>query len=600
MAAPTPYQRAYDFVTYQSSNPTLPLPANRLHIELAAIAVTTSETIANLGLIQQADGALKNGVVTLDSLSAAVIARIDQGSNPEAPAPTLWGSIDGALENQTDLADALAALTATVSGKAAVDHTHSEATTSAAGLMSAADKVKIDGLTAVGTAAGVSFTPAGNISATDVQAALVEVDNEKVPTSRTLTAGVGLIGGGAFTSNLSVSVNFGGTGSSDFVSRADHTHTGLLPTVGTEGQVLTVVSGAPAYADAVRGEGGVVSVENTESPTSGDPPDAIALVLNPATGNGGGPVSAFHIVEDLTGDFDFQLETAGQRVGHTVKVLMLGDPGSFACTGVLFGGGATDPVLAQYQMLTAQFDGVEWIAQSITSLAPGGLSGFLRTVEGVAASMTLNVAQCMLSKYLGAARYNMLATRPATNGDTVTLTVADDAPEGSVWYGQRGEAHTGPIEIEVESSDGTINGIVGGAEGSTILVSALPRAKFMVEVTRNTGSNAIVTVTGDIVADTAMPGLLRVGSVAMTPLTGVSGALTVAAHGGRVSHLSGNVTVPIDNEFQATLVAVGGTRTVGAGGTPLSLDDGDAVTVWVNGGVVRASPVAATSILPQS
>jgi hypothetical protein len=48
----------------------------------------------------------------------------------------------------------------------------------------------------VTAAEGVSFTSAGNIEATDVQAAIEELDTEKAAAAITLTAGAGLTGGG--------------------------------------------------------------------------------------------------------------------------------------------------------------------------------------------------------------------------------------------------------------------------------------------------------------------------------------------------------------------------------------------------------------------
>jgi hypothetical protein len=63
------------------------------------------------------------------------------------------------------------------------DHVHPNATVSVAGFMSATDKTKLDGIeagaTADQTAVEVPFTPAGGISATDVQNALEELDTEK-------------------------------------------------------------------------------------------------------------------------------------------------------------------------------------------------------------------------------------------------------------------------------------------------------------------------------------------------------------------------------------------------------------------------------------
>jgi hypothetical protein len=58
-------------------------------------------------------------------------------------------------------------------------------------------------------ASAISFSPAGDIAATDVQAAIEELDSEKVPTSRSLTAGNGLTGGGDLSANRTFDVGAG-------------------------------------------------------------------------------------------------------------------------------------------------------------------------------------------------------------------------------------------------------------------------------------------------------------------------------------------------------------------------------------------------------
>lgn len=74
MAAPTPYELSYDFTAFQVANPTTPLPADKIEIEFNNIQETTDDLITNLGVIQRADGALNNGIVTFDSLSATTKA----------------------------------------------------------------------------------------------------------------------------------------------------------------------------------------------------------------------------------------------------------------------------------------------------------------------------------------------------------------------------------------------------------------------------------------------------------------------------------------------------------------------------------------------
>lgn len=60
-------------------------------------------------------------------------------------------------------------------------------------------------------ATNINSTPVGTVSATDVQAAIQELDSEKVPDTRTITAGTGLIGGGDLTNNRTISMPNVGT-----------------------------------------------------------------------------------------------------------------------------------------------------------------------------------------------------------------------------------------------------------------------------------------------------------------------------------------------------------------------------------------------------
>jgi hypothetical protein len=80
MANPTPYTVSYDFSAFQTSNPVDPLPGDQLDINLAAIATSLSATITALADVRRSDGALPNGIVTIDSLSAEVVTQFQGAS----------------------------------------------------------------------------------------------------------------------------------------------------------------------------------------------------------------------------------------------------------------------------------------------------------------------------------------------------------------------------------------------------------------------------------------------------------------------------------------------------------------------------------------
>lgn len=75
-APPSKYVRVYDFNSFQSSNPTTPLPGLQVDGELNALKATTDATIDRLAQVQRADGALANISVTVDSLASDVLALI--------------------------------------------------------------------------------------------------------------------------------------------------------------------------------------------------------------------------------------------------------------------------------------------------------------------------------------------------------------------------------------------------------------------------------------------------------------------------------------------------------------------------------------------
>jgi microcystin-dependent protein len=69
MTSPTIYTLSYDFTSFQSANPSTPLPADQIEIQFNDIATTTGEIITNLNLLQKSDGTLVNGVVKAENLA---------------------------------------------------------------------------------------------------------------------------------------------------------------------------------------------------------------------------------------------------------------------------------------------------------------------------------------------------------------------------------------------------------------------------------------------------------------------------------------------------------------------------------------------------
>jgi len=72
MAQPTPYEPTFDFTDFQLANPSDPLPADEIDIQLSLLSTFSQEVCNNLAKIQRDDGALANNLVTLESLSASL------------------------------------------------------------------------------------------------------------------------------------------------------------------------------------------------------------------------------------------------------------------------------------------------------------------------------------------------------------------------------------------------------------------------------------------------------------------------------------------------------------------------------------------------
>lgn len=82
MPYPVIYDRAYSFTGWQSNNPTKPLPGAQVDAELDNVAESVNGAIGALADVRRADGALKDGIVTPESLDPDFYAAISNGLLP--------------------------------------------------------------------------------------------------------------------------------------------------------------------------------------------------------------------------------------------------------------------------------------------------------------------------------------------------------------------------------------------------------------------------------------------------------------------------------------------------------------------------------------
>lgn len=82
MAQPPLYSRQYSFTAFQQQNPSSPLPAQQVDIELNAVRASLNAAIGNIGLIQRDDGRLANNSVAMESIQPAVRLLLGAGWSP--------------------------------------------------------------------------------------------------------------------------------------------------------------------------------------------------------------------------------------------------------------------------------------------------------------------------------------------------------------------------------------------------------------------------------------------------------------------------------------------------------------------------------------
>lgn len=168
MSQPTAYTRQFSFVDHASSNPSDPLPGNQVDAELNAVKTTLDEALTNLALLQRDDTALKNSIVHPDSFTTASLALIASDWTPRGLWVTATAYVVGDVVEESGTAYVCAV--AHTSGTFSTDHTAGK------------------WIVLSSSAASSAFTPAGDIAATTVQAAIEELDDEKQPLDPTLTA----------------------------------------------------------------------------------------------------------------------------------------------------------------------------------------------------------------------------------------------------------------------------------------------------------------------------------------------------------------------------------------------------------------------------
>ncbi len=240
MAAPTPYSLAYDFTSFQTANSTTPLPADKVEIEFNAISTTTGEIITNLGLIQQSDGTLVNGIVDEDALSSGILATLGAGSGEITTLAALDTEIT-ALDAISDDITTVAGIAANVTTVAGI----SANVTTVAGMSSAITTVNANS-TNINTVAGISANVTA-VAAVDSEVTTVAGISSSVSTVSGLASEVAALG------VLSTEITALGAITANITSVAGINSSHLSSVAGVASDVATV-AGIAANVTTVAGD----------------------------------------------------------------------------------------------------------------------------------------------------------------------------------------------------------------------------------------------------------------------------------------------------------------------------------------------------------
>lgn len=168
MSQPPAYNRQADFSedTANNAGGRSTVNATKLDAELDAVETTLDALLTNLAILQRDDTKLRDGTVELHTLSAQVKALMAaRGSVIRGDWVT--GTVYAINDVVTESGATYICAVAHTSGVFATD-------------LAASKWVMLMFAPSALAASGVSVTPAGNIAASDVQAALEELDTEKL------------------------------------------------------------------------------------------------------------------------------------------------------------------------------------------------------------------------------------------------------------------------------------------------------------------------------------------------------------------------------------------------------------------------------------
>ena len=548
MAAPTPYSLAYDFTSFQTANPTTPLPADKIEIEFNALQTTTDEIITNLGLIQQSDGTLVNGIVDEDALSAGILAILGAGSGEISTLAALDTEISALYAIRTNITT-VAGVAADVTTVAGI----SSAVSTVAGITGAISTVNSNA-SDISTVAGISAS-VSSVAAIDTEVGTVAGISSSVSTVSGLASEVAALG--AISTELTA---LGGI-TSDITAVAGINSSHLASVAGVSSEVATV-AGIASAVSTVAADGtdiGTVAGLSTEVGALGaisSDISAVAAVAADVTTVAGidsdvTAVAAVASQVQTVGTISAQVTTvAGIQANVTTVAGISGSVETVA--GIQDDVSTVAGIAADVSAVAAAGD-LSTLSANLALVAP--ITGDITTVAGIDSEVT-TVAGIQANVTTVAGIAADVTTVAGMNAADISAVAAIDAEVATVAGIQANVTTVAGIQANVTTVAGiqanvtTVAGIAANVTtvaGDTAAINTL--------ATDLNGSDTIGTVAGIAANVTTVAGI----SADVTTVAGIDSAVsTVAGISSAVSTVSSiqaNVTTVAGISADVTTVA---------------------------------------------
>jgi hypothetical protein len=174
---PTPYDRSYNFTDFQTTNPTTPLPGNKVDQELNNVRTSLNQAISRLGEVQRDDGKVRDSALNLDTIASAVSGQVSIAATQavNAAGATQVGAVNSAGTTQIAAVNSAGASNL-ASLNAAINSTNATTAVNAATNASNSAAAALASKNAAAASAATAYTEMANASASAAAAEVSHVN----------------------------------------------------------------------------------------------------------------------------------------------------------------------------------------------------------------------------------------------------------------------------------------------------------------------------------------------------------------------------------------------------------------------------------------